>query len=758
MSQPAIPTTPTARQPRDKTEPKELIDWVKNDILDAQTLGFFRKIGRSRNIRNCWWPDKAVDAEYGSAPYGTRTKGLQKGSLDHEVRVVDGQCNAEVDLALHAFFSSEKIVRPRDAMNDDQTIRAEAWRHAMEFYLDATKGQLLSNLELFANIRAESGQAVWYEGWKDHWRKGKKTMKWHDVVEAATSRATAAQGGAEEQGEPAQSHQQEQTEEQGENAELAQKIAAEMELLRTDPQYREVIKDLVLGVDVNISKAEANKVATALCKGEDSVDYYAPVKVTALPVHRAYLPGVDCFYPCLSRATEEDHDGVPRMAFVEWYTEARLRTEAAQDGWDKEFLQDVLEKGAGLAFTFSGDNSITGAGWELNGVDTNMGYNTAALKNAGLYQIVTLWYWGVGDDGLPAPYRAIMHPQASQKVAKNECDPYGTGKMPYLLETRTMKSPRALNASGVSDEMLTNQAGRKKLEDAMIAQTELRANPPRVETTDMSANGGLRPGATITLNSRYLKDASTMLLSVPDISGGSIRMLEWMKSEEDSYYMRGKDTDPNAARLRLRVQLAKWCSFYEKIIGLMCLNIQNQVEEIQLGSVSGVAVNWTIKQEDLQGELDIVVRCDEGSVDFELAMKRLDAVMKLLPLNQNGTLVTDEVLRRALMMIQPDLVRGAISSPEQAQDRIRKDENQRLSDMLNGITLQWNTQADAPELRQQVLQDWLSYPPNQIRLQSDQKLDEQWQNETKWITFAIQQQQQNPMIGRTGVDPKKAAA
>ena len=103
-------------------------------------------------------------------------------------------------------------------------------------------------------------------------------------------------------------------------------------------------------------------------------------------------------------------------------------------------------------------------------------------------------------------------------------------------------------------------------------------------------------------------------------------------------------------------------------------------------------------------------------------------------------------------------MRGAISSPEQAQDRIRKDENQRLSDMLNGITLQWNTQADAPELRQQVLQDWLSYPPNQMRLQSDQKLDEQWQNETKWITFAIQQQQQNPMIGRTGVDPKKAAA
>jgi hypothetical protein len=566
---------------------------------------------------------------------------------------------------------------------------------------------------------------------------GRKTITWDEILQSQMEKMTTEQMQPEQQ------------------AALQEQITQGMEMVRLDENGKATLVQMLQDYDPNISRPEAGRVAAAFIRNEPSVDYMAPIKTTALPVHRAYFVGVDCFYPAMSRSTSTDENGIPRMVFLEWYTEARLVAEAKQENWDKDFLKDVLDKGPGLAFDPNGYAGGASFQWELNGIDMGMEYNTTALKNAGLYQIATLWYWGVDKNGLPSPYRVILQPYSSTRIGKQDCDPFKHGKMPWILKTRTLKRPLAVSSDGVAGEMLTNQTGRKKLEDAMVSQTELRANPPRVETSEMSSGGGLRPGAVMTISGRYLDKVGAMLMNVPDISAGSIRMLEWLKSEQHSYYLTGPDADPDAKRIRRFVQLAKWCAIYKSIIKLMCMNIQQNVSELTLGSVGGVEVNWIIKGEDLQGELDIVVRCDEGSVDFELAMKKLDAVMKILPLNQQGTLVTDEVLRRALTWIDPDMVRGGISTPQQAQDRIMKDENSRISQMCNGITISWDVQADAPQIRQQVLQDWMNYPPNVQRVQSDQKLSLQFKNEQQWLAFAVSQQVQNPQTGRTGVDAQK---
>ncbi len=745
MSDTIIESESALATPRQKANPAELIGWVKGDIMDGFSMGQYNKMLRAQRTRSCWWEGKQAEGTAASLPYGTRQAQPWPGAVDHEVRVVDQRCNEEVDLAMMTWYRSEKIIRPRDAMNDEQVRRAEAWRHGLEFYLDATKNSLQSALELFANAISEFGQAVWYEGWEDRWRRGRKSMKWDDVTTAMTQKAL--QDAAAMNPEAQISDEEMQMIHEG--------TVAMAELMRQSPDLDPEFQKQIMGLDPLISTAEARKVISGFRKGESSVDYFAPVPVTPMPTHRCFIPGVDCFYPMLSRSGGQ----VPRMAFIEWKTEAQIRTESEQDGWDKDFTEELLKTQRGLSFDLQAWGAQGTFTWELNGFDMGMQYNAQALNNAGLYQMITMWWWGVGDDGLPAPYRTLLHPNITTSVAKQDCDPYKHGQMPWTLKTRDHKRSLAISSRGVPDEMLTNQLGRKKLEDAMISQTELRSNPPRLETSD-GGGDGMRPGAILAVSNRFLtgQGGGPRFMDVPDISGGSIRMLEWLKQEEDSYYLKGEHADPEAKRARMVRAIGRWCSIYEEIIMLMALNMQHGVTEIQLGSVAGAEVNWTIQGEDLQGELDVVVRCDEGSIDPDLAMKKLEMLSKFgIQLDRTGQMPWEKVFRQAMQMIWPDMA-SSIPSRAVATDRIKSDEKQRISQMASGQPLEYQQQADAPDIRKQVMDEWTQYPVNQQRIMGDPMLQEQVQREYEWLNFAVQQQQVNPQTGRTGVSPEIKSA
>jgi len=748
--------------PRQDVPAMTMIEWIRSDLMDSIQSNLFGSILRDRRIRECWNADRFIQPYDISSNgrtalnYGECDRKPWAGALDHDVRVVDGQINEEVDLALLAMFRSEKIVRPRDAMNDDQATKALAWKHALEFYLDTTKAQLLTNLELFANSVSETGKAVWYTGWKSQWRKGRKTMKWDEVVEAAIQQTMGMM--KEQMGMMPEDEMPEDMAFQ-----MSQQISDSLDVLRFSPDMMGELQMKIAAVDpALVDPKELKKVAQAFSKGEAEADYFAPIKQTSVPTHRAYLIGVDCFFPAMSRVTQDNEDAVPRMAFVDWYTEARIRTESKQNNWNPKFTEQVLKFGAGLAFDFagwSGNNtwsggSIDGSGWALNGYDMGMSYNTESLRNAGLYQIVTLWFWGVGDDGLPAPFKTILHPVAApNECAYLECDPDKTGKMPYIIKTRNLKRTMILGATGVPNEMFTNQLARKKLEDAIISQTELRAMPPMKETTERSGN--IRPGARLTVSNRHVGKDGDMFLDVPDISGGSLEVLKWLKQEQDDYYLSGGNVDPDAKRSRRFVQLFKWTSFYEQMINLMCLNIQQSGEDINVGSVAGNAVNWKIKNQDLQGEIDVVVRMDEASIDVELAQEKLDFIIKLLPLNTNGTLKNDAIIKHAISVIWPELLASGIDTQADAADRITKDENNRIAQMNAGVQPNWSQQADAPQVRMAALQAWAQLPSNVQKAQIEPAFGKMLETEQQWIKFAIDQQITNPATGRAGVDVGK---
>ncbi len=171
-------------EPREKPDPKKILQYIRDDIMDFWSLGFFNKLQKCYRTRMCWHPGKRDDGEYSDDTYGTRKRYPYPGALDHDMRLADQLINELVQAGMTAWDKSEKIVRPRDAMSDDQNIKAQAWKHALDFELDQTKRDLRNSLELFLNCVGEFGQGIIFEGWEKRWRLGKKTIDYTDLVDS----------------------------------------------------------------------------------------------------------------------------------------------------------------------------------------------------------------------------------------------------------------------------------------------------------------------------------------------------------------------------------------------------------------------------------------------------------------------------------------------------------------------------------------------------------------------------------------------
>jgi hypothetical protein len=108
--------------------------------------------------------------------------------------------------------------------------------------------------------------------------------------------------------------------------------------------------------------------------------------------------------------------------------------------------------------------------------------------------------------------------------------------------------------------------------------------------------------------------------------------------------------------------------------------------------------------------------------------------------------------------IDPDFTKTAVSTPQEAKERITKDQNARIAGMVSGVVPNYQIQADAPNIRMEALQAWEQVPGNQQKFQMDATLQKLHEAESNWIQFAISQQIDNPQTGRTGVDTNKVNA
>lgn len=728
-------------EPRQQPDAKKLLEWVRGDVNDASSMGVFEKLQRCDRLRSCWTPEPTSELgdEGEEEQYGTRQLFPWKGAINHMPQLVDMLCNEEVALALLAWFKSQKTVLPRQVMSQEQNESAQLWRDVLEFELDQTKRETLLALMLFWNCVSEFGHGVMFEGWQRRRHLKKRRMSWAEVKAMAGemdfAEAQAAAGGVELPPEVAEQV-------------LGQSLQR-MEDALLDEERAVEVEQVIAAVDPEIAVQEARRLVRAFRRDPMSpAVYYAATLQWEKPERRALIPFIDVVYPPALPADAE----CPRFAMLEWMSEQELRVRAELEGWDEAFTEKVLQN-PGLAINL---NALVENfnGWQLNGMDIGMRLTVNDLKHCHMYQVLELWYVGVSKAGVPAVYRTILHECMPDKAGLHECDPYGTGRLPFLRQPRTMKRKLMVAAKGVPDEMMTFQLGDKKLLDAIIGQSELRSNPPLVETMD-SGGDGLRPGARLPVAMSLLAmNGGARFMDVPDVSGGTVRTLELLKERRDEFYARGPNADPDAKLAKRTAAIGLITTFYEQLLEHMCSNVQENVGDFHIGNIGARPVNRLVRAEELHGELDVSVSLDVSATDLSLAVEKLKALREFaIPLDRNGRLNFDQLMRYALTLIDGRLLDAVVLPPDEASERIVHDEQDRLARAVGGVVLDFPEQVENPQLRLQVVQQWLATPGNAQRMASDPVLAEQISKEIDALNFQVAQYQENPIIGLTGVEP-----
>ncbi len=724
--------------PRSTPDALKLNDMLRSDILDWHALGLFTDLDRDQSTLNCYWAGKNRSGTKDDLPFNDKSTGWP-GAPDGESRISGQIVNENVDLRMLTWFMGERVVKPRDVMDQEATRKSAAWRYTLAYELDQTLTDRVDSLELLWHCVDGLGYGVWKEGWRQRNRIGSKIARFSDLAALTVQRGQDMATEAYVQLP----------------ANAAEMTATTLLLMMQQPDMKAEMIQRITELDPAMSPEEAGKVLLQWRKGNlEGAEYFAPIPMPGCAAPRALVPGIDCIFPGMMQNTRAG-----RYWELEWITEGEVLSRSAAEGWTTDWTDQLLQN-PGMVVDWN-TLRLRYTGFELNGLGYGYQINTNALRNAGMYQIANLWQTGVDKAGREAPYRTLVHGQIPG-YGLHECDPYATGRLPVLFVRRECRSNVAASSRGVAREMLTNQLIEKQTSDLLTMNTQLVGFPPVLETPDMGGDG-LRPLARMAAPRDWFRSTGGrgLFAEVPDGSAAAIRGLEWNRKRVDDFYQRGPDADPDLKRARRMRIMHRTSGFYSEMLTLLCLNVQQDLRgsRLNIGSIGGVTVNAIINGDDLAGELDVSFNCDVSVADMELAEMKNEMVMKTIGLFRKGEADFGRVGRIILGRIDPEMLNSAVMTVEAGQAQEHEEIKRLINDVVCGnIVIDPNNpppKAGDPQLRIQDIQQWMSIPENQQMMQQRPLLTEQMEKLLGIYQFQIDQYQDNAAIGRDwGVNPE----
>ena len=332
--------TLTHLDPRATPNPKHLIDQVEHALLTANTLGFFERMQSAHETRDCLWDNKSRDGRKHESQDHQTPAFPWDGAPDTESRLVDETINEFTDLSMVAQSLANFQLSPRSLTAPDDTGRTAAmWKQVHAYYLEQFLPEQEDQAGQFIDTAMELGHSIMRVSWHETKTLQKRTIGVEQVMQMFLEAATMevmAQLAPGEMVNP-QTGQPEMTPEL--QAMLAQETAKRTRSMLDDPANRGQLKEAVLAMDPDMTPEEATRVATSLQRGKPAL-YYATVIDEARPTWRALKPWVHVWYP----PETEDITAAPWVCEALWMDEVTLRTMAESEGWDADWVEQVLRR------------------------------------------------------------------------------------------------------------------------------------------------------------------------------------------------------------------------------------------------------------------------------------------------------------------------------------------------------------------------------------------------------------------------------
>lgn len=743
----------------------------------------------NRNERYNYWEGKSWDARRWRPNRGDSEVLPWKGASDLPVPMIDGYINEDVALAVLAFVQGNITASGHTA--NDQAF-GQRITNVIQWMLKDEMTELNREINLLANYHFERGKGVLGVFWERQVQMGYQELTLAMV--AAMAQAAQQQLDQVQSLPHAGSNVQSQGGEQSPSPALPadeimrlQELAA-LPVMISDPEYEDRLVELLgqyaaalvqenfkeqlgeyagdLVEEYELKPKTARRVVKEL-REKGKSQFPVPTVVRNRPVFVSLVVGEDFF-----ASDAGDMENSRALFWIEDLTAEQLRERVVSQGWDKDWVEYVIEKGTSTGPALNRTGITTTTTNSPVGSVTTMEHGASLQNTEDKYWIAHGYEKRSNEDGVPGIYYTVFHPALAKakeagkpECAKSELLNYQHGEYPFIWFRREFLSRRLDDSRGYGEIGYTWQRAIKKQLDSQIDRTDLTTIPPLHHPKGRPPSKW-GPGVKVPgLKSEYA------YADTPRFDPGSDQVIELVRSMADRYHGRNtKDGDPQLAQVLRQHMVGIWLDGCRLAITQMFQLMQQFLPEQFYYRVVGSAQGQSIRatRAEIQGKFSVSVKFDVQRLDLEAMKQKAKSIIETVQVaDRNGITDYNELLAMILSWIDPDVPERILRPAEAASQQERDDEQAVFAKLWAGVGVDVKP-GQAYQQRIEVLQDALfgqdqetGEPKNPAGIQrynTDPGFKKLFDTRMQMLKFQVEQRQVNATTGKLGAPSMEQSA
>lgn len=710
------------------------------------------------------WPSQSPDGrKYQKLQPDNKHVFPYEGAPDTRNRLADASVDEIVQLKLLAFFQSSMRTIAMEANDTDSAGRVQTLLHYE--IKQRLLAELWEELNYAVNWSEAYGHAVLGTFWRKSTTTGLETITIEDlaVLVQQQLQAEQAQAQAESGIDPALIQPPEPQDE----ISIIEDAFAIVESYLMDKEFGEdPLIELISAKYPTLPEKRVRKVIARLRK--EGIDTFRlPVEKPGRPTVQAYMPGFDIFYPWHVGNVKN----APWVAVQEYLWEPDLLAKERDEGWDPDFIQQLLRLGPGPCIDQASIEKKLGRLQEeprrlFEGRGAGDRYVREREQVNQQYAVLRIFVRGVDEDNIAALHEVVMRPEITRTdgtplVAINQITDYYHEGGCFTSLRREYKTRSLWENHGIPEQIVTDQMELKTNRDARIARIELNTFPPVRAPAGRAAGGGDRlaayniaPGSTVTTTRSNYPGDQVDFMRLPGYDERN-ETIERAIHRDVANLLGLNNPDLPAEKLQIHRQylvLGFLIQMRELVLKILSLD-QQFMSPIQVSRVIGSGEQpFTVTREEIAGQYDVHLSFDVKSLNPEWLKERLSVLKEAVQFDRSGAFKDVPVMRYLLSSIDPNLADLAIADIESARESEMEDEKKALGTLLSGVEIKPPAGANAQVRLETDRQEIANNPIVNQRYQADPWFQRMMDRRMAKWEFDLQQRQ-NAQTGRDGWIP-----
>jgi hypothetical protein len=621
------------------------------------------------------------------------------GASDLRVFLTDEAINAKVAMLCMAFRKAQLVAVP---VEGNDLKRAKIVSNFMKWLVQTQIPEIDREVELLCNYLSEKGVAATGQFWEVSRQKTLLTLQLSDLQQ--------------------------------------QFPEADLTVMLTDPVMSGTLVSLFEEIYGCTSKKARNMLSDLQQVGRTTVPVIGKEK--SRPVVRAFNLDENLFIPNSST----DLETAPAIYRVQYFSAEQLRSFAATEGWNQEWVDAAIASCRGQYITPTTNEYIRVHSRSFNYIQEEMN---------DLIGVVYAYQRLSDEDGYPGIYLTVFTPLMGPDgadhpgYAKHGLLGYAHGQYPFVLHRREFLSRRLHDSRGIPEVGKPLQDQIKVHKDSRIDAASLAILPP------MGYPVGRPParwGAGARIPERRPNEYHFLDRPMPD--GNTEASEQQLRNDFNRYLGFASQTgDQQFALMKNQFETDKFMSSWSKAYRQIWSLYQQYGSEEVYFRVVGLR-----QQEPTQfikggqdEEYDFVLNYQIEAMDTEKTFEKIKQIAQIVATaDREGVVDYGEWLQAMIEAIDPTIAERIIQPKDIGQEKVVADMQDMLAKIYAGQDQDIKI-GTPPELGLQVIQGYVQNDPVvQQRLQNQQDpFGKRIEKLTKQLQFQITQRQ-NAQIGRLG--------